>query len=193
MARSQEFDPYAVLGVHTDAAPDAIKRIYLRLCRELHPDRHPADPQAAEERLKQITRAYAVLRDAATRAAYDRGRNTELRFRLGTCYQCRVRVPFDDLDDVRCMPDAQRLRFEGPWHRWMRDAVILLWFAISRPFTFSQRIFDVWSGQVPGGPRLLCPGCAASYARREQAVHWAILGGVLTYALVAVLAAFLWL
>ncbi len=64
-------NPYEVLGVPRDADADAIKRAYRKLAMEYHPDRNPGD-EAAEERFKEISEAYATLRDPDTRARYDR-------------------------------------------------------------------------------------------------------------------------
>jgi molecular chaperone DnaJ len=65
-----ERDLYAVLGVAEDADSKAIGRAYRKLARELHPDTHPDDPEAAE-RFKDVTAAYDVLGDATKRAEYD--------------------------------------------------------------------------------------------------------------------------
>ncbi|GAA4628592.1 molecular chaperone DnaJ [Cellulomonas oligotrophica] len=65
-------DYYEVLGVPRDAAPEQIKKAYRRLARELHPDVAGADPQA-EERFKDVSRAYDVLGNADKRRAYDMG------------------------------------------------------------------------------------------------------------------------
>ena len=64
-------DLYDLLGVARDADADAIKKAYRRLARQYHPDVNP-DPEA-QDRFKEISRAYEVLSDPQKRAAYDRG------------------------------------------------------------------------------------------------------------------------
>jgi len=65
-----ERDLYAVMGVAEDADAKSIGRAYRKLARELHPDTHPDDPDAAE-RFKDVTAAYDVLGDPTKRAEYD--------------------------------------------------------------------------------------------------------------------------
>jgi molecular chaperone DnaJ len=62
-------DYYDLLGVSRDADADSLKRAYRRLARQYHPDINK-DP-GAEERFKDIGRAYEVLSDPQTRARYD--------------------------------------------------------------------------------------------------------------------------
>ena len=64
-------DLYEVLGIPRDSGEDEIKKAYRKLAFENHPDRNPGD-KAAEQRFKEATEAYEVLRDPQKRAQYDR-------------------------------------------------------------------------------------------------------------------------
>ena len=64
-------DFYGILGVDRGASADDIKRAYRKRARELHPDANPDDP-SAEDKFKELSRAYEVLSDPQTRANYDR-------------------------------------------------------------------------------------------------------------------------
>ena len=66
-------DPYLVLGVSPTATQAEITHAYRDRLRAHHPDtRHAPSPQNADEYLRQVLAAYALLRDPARRADYDR-------------------------------------------------------------------------------------------------------------------------
>jgi DnaJ-class molecular chaperone len=66
----REPDLYAILGVARDADAETIRKSYRKLARRHHPDVNPGD-KGAEEKFKEITRAYDVLSDAEKRRNYD--------------------------------------------------------------------------------------------------------------------------
>ncbi|HUF15810.1 MAG TPA: molecular chaperone DnaJ [Acidimicrobiia bacterium] len=66
-------DFYKVLGVADTASADEIKKAYRKLAQTHHPDANPGD-EAAEERFKEISEAYATLSDVEQRKEYDQVR-----------------------------------------------------------------------------------------------------------------------
>ena len=64
-------DYYETLGVNKGANAEDLKRAYRKLAMQFHPDRNSGD-SAAEQKFKEISEAYDVLKDADKRAAYDR-------------------------------------------------------------------------------------------------------------------------
>jgi molecular chaperone DnaJ len=64
-------DYYEILGVARNADDNTIKKAYRQAALKYHPDRNPDEP-GAEERFKEATEAYEVLRDAELRSLYDR-------------------------------------------------------------------------------------------------------------------------
>lgn len=62
-------DFYQVLGIARDAGLGDIKKAYRKLAMEYHPDRNSAPD--AEDRFREVTEAYEVLRDPQKRSLYD--------------------------------------------------------------------------------------------------------------------------
>ncbi len=63
-------DFYEVLGVPKNASEDDIKRAYRKLAMKYHPDKNPGD-KSAEEKFKEATQAYEVLKDPKKRSQFD--------------------------------------------------------------------------------------------------------------------------
>src|SRR5918996_6519928 len=78
-------DFYSTLGVQRTASDEDIKKAYRKLAMTYHPDRNNGSKEA-EERFKEITEAYDVLRDPQKRAAYDRYGEAGLRGPAGAGY-----------------------------------------------------------------------------------------------------------
>ena len=63
-------DYYEVLGLDRGADENAVKSAYRKLAMKYHPDRNPGDKEA-EDKFKEATEAYEVLKDGDKRRMYD--------------------------------------------------------------------------------------------------------------------------
>lgn len=63
-------DYYEILDVGRDASDEEIKKAYRKFAMKYHPDKNPGDKEA-EEKFKEASEAYEVLRDREKRQIYD--------------------------------------------------------------------------------------------------------------------------
>ena len=63
---------YDDLGLDPTASSKDIKKAFIRLSKEFHPDKNPDNPEAAAK-FFEISNAYNVLNNPKTRRSYDRG------------------------------------------------------------------------------------------------------------------------
>ena len=79
---SKQPDYYKILQVDYEAEPEVVTAAYRRLAAKYHPDVNRASD--AEERMRDLNQAYAVIGDPAKRIDYDRQRAAKARTRTTT-------------------------------------------------------------------------------------------------------------
>src|SRR5690606_23484961 len=119
-------DPYEVLGVDRDADADTIRTAYRQRTMQFHPDRNPGDA-TAEERFKELSEAYALLRDPEARRNYDTyGRSDPRNYQR---------------------PDTSSV----DWHTIFREADINIdWSRRGQTPATGNAVFDMLFGMVTG-------------------------------------------
>ena len=86
-------DPYDALGVSRSSSDEEIKQAYRRLVKQSHPDLNPGDP-VQEQRFKEVSSAYDLLRDKEKRERFDRGEiDAEGQTRAAWNHSRRARRP----------------------------------------------------------------------------------------------------
>lgn len=94
---------YEELGVAPAATPAEIRRAYLALAREFHPDGLSDAPDGERERagarMARVNAAWSVLSDGERRAAYDLVRREDLRSGATIRDVGDSWTPYDDGDD----------------------------------------------------------------------------------------------
>lgn len=96
-------DYYKTLGVSKTASQDEIKKAYRKLALKYHPDKTKGDKQS-EEKFKEVSEAYEVLKDPEKRKKYDQ---------LGANWKQYEQSGFDGFNRQYAGRGGQRVHFEG--------------------------------------------------------------------------------
>ena len=128
---------YAVLGVAEGAEPDEVRRGYLDMARQLHPDRwidaSPTERVDVERRMQEVNEAWRVLGNPARRLAYDVERREAGRRRVAPPTAVGERFAFSTGDlfteDVPPVDLLTRLVRALPW--------VLVFAALGAIFVFT--------------------------------------------------------
>lgn len=94
-------DYYELLGVSRSASADEIKKAYRKLAVKYHPDKNPGDKEA-EEKFKEISEAYEVLKDDKKKAMYNQYGHAAFQGAAGSSgsHQGGFQDPFDLFREV---------------------------------------------------------------------------------------------
>jgi len=180
-------DYYEVLGVGRDASEEEIKKAYRKQALQYHPDKNPGDKQA-EERFKEATEAYEVLKDPQKRGQYDQFGHTGAAafggfegfrgfetFDLSDALRAFMRDfgGFGGLDDL--FGTATRTRRAGPQRG--RELQVRLKLRLEEIATGVEKTIKLkhlvkcsdcgGSGAAPGSSRRSCPQCGGSGEERH--------------------------
>jgi len=170
----ESLDYYQILEVNREADEVEIKRAYLRLARQYHPDKNPNDPQA-EEKFKAITEAYDVLHSEDKRQRYDKygkeGLEPELGVHLeklfsslfgaGKFDECFGELSLFSMEDRASNPTTDQQRsIEEHYRETLLVAQLIEKiddFVQGRHEVFEQKLQQDISEKLeaPGGPSLL--------------------------------------
>ncbi len=174
MAKS---DYYEVLGVGREAGADEIKKAYRKQAMQYHPDRNPGD-KSAEEKFKEASEAYEVLKDEEKKAAYNRfghaAFNQGGRAAGGADFSSSFADVFDDLfgDFMGGRGGRSRTNFRGGDLRYTLEITLDEAYSGKRAkvrVTSSVPCDDCGgSGAAGGAQPTTCPTCQGAGKVRAQ-------------------------
>ncbi|UCC26113.1 MAG: molecular chaperone DnaJ [Gemmatimonadales bacterium] len=182
-------DYYSLLDVSRDADADEIKKAYRKLALEHHPDRNQGSKEA-EEKFKQITEAYEVLRDPEKRSVYDRYGEQGLRGQPGGGFggfdfADAIEVFMRDFGGFGGFSDLFGQRNRGASRvRKGQTLKVRVKVPLAEVVTGAHRTIRVsvldacptcqGTGAAPGSSPTTCPNCGG--AGEERVVHTGFMG-----------------
>jgi len=184
-------DYYELLGVSRGADDEEIKKAYRKLALQYHPDRNPDSPEA-EQKFKEVTQAYEVLKDADKRSVYDRYGEQGLKgggpggFSGGFDFSDAIEVfmrdfggGFGGFGDLFGQREGRRSGPQKGQSLKVRMSLTLAEVASGVTRTIKVSALDPCdrcegSGAEPGASVNSCPTCRGS--GEERVVHQSIMG-----------------
>jgi hypothetical protein len=135
---------YKILGIPRTASQKEVTRAYRRLAQKFHPDLHaPEQKPWAEERMKQINMAYAVLEDPESRAHYDA--TLGLQFDAPPSQRGSTSPPPKDWSTIFSSYQASQQTPLSKWQKQIALAKFALWtFILGFLMTGIYLIFVQW-------------------------------------------------
>ncbi|MEQ1857457.1 MAG: molecular chaperone DnaJ [Longimicrobiales bacterium] len=175
-------DYYQLLGVSRTADADEIKKSYRQLALQYHPDRNQGSKEA-EERFKEVTQAYEVLRDPEKRALYDRygeqgvkGRAGPANFDFGDAVEVFMRDfgGFAGMEELFGMRGGRTQRTASRRGQTVRIRLQLTLAEVAKGVTKTVRVSLLdhcarcdGSGAEPGTAPTTCRSCDGSGEERH--------------------------
>ena len=175
-------DYYQLLGVSRTADTEDIKKAYRKLALQYHPDRNQGSKEA-EERFKEVTQAYEVLRDPEKRSVYDRygeqglkGRGGPAGFDFGDAIEVFMRDfgGFSGLEELFGMRGARAQRTSSRRGQTVRIRLPLTLAEVAKGVTKTVRVALLdecdrcnGSGAEPGSAPVTCANCGGSGEERH--------------------------
>ena len=175
-------DYYQLLGVSRGADTDEIKKAYRQLALQYHPDRNQGSKEA-EEKFKEVTRAYEVLRDPEKRALYERygeqgvkGRPGAAGFEFGDAIEVFMRDfgGFSGLEEMFGMRGQRAQRSASRRGQTVRIRLALTLGEVAKGVTKTVRVALLdncaqcdGTGAEPGTAPTTCRVCEGSGEERH--------------------------
>jgi hypothetical protein len=148
---------YQVLGVAPEASMAEIKRAYLSAARSAHPDLHnesESSRRLAEDRMRRINEAWAVLGDPDERSAYDRQRLRDLPPQPGPRHHRR----HHSRETFRPFDDGPAEEFDEADDRPITDSVLPRWLAVAPAVLLIGGFSSIVFGAILGAGRVISLG-----------------------------------
>lgn len=164
-------DYYTILGASEDATRAELDRLYRRLAAERHPDRG-----GDEEEMKSLNEAYGVLKDEATRNAYDAERQQPAAeyFEPSASPACEAdALSGRGVETLLCLfaGVALLLIVRAQWMLFLWPLGILAVFMIIAGVLMAHSLMRVIRGTLSQSHP------ARRYTKAQEALFWSAVGG----------------